>query len=87
MYGNEKKSLDDNVFFSQKNLFFFKKYISSEIVLINHHLLILDGHGSHVTLKTIEQTQSGLNTMTLPSNTSMPFNLKCILLQAFQNKI
>jgi hypothetical protein len=48
----------------------------------------LDGHGSHVTLEAIEQTQQfGLNTMTLPYNTSMPFNLKCILLQAFQNKI
>jgi hypothetical protein len=56
--------------------------------LMNDHLLILDGHGSHVTLEAIEQTQQfGLNMMTLPSNTSMPFNLSCILLQAFQNKI
>jgi hypothetical protein len=55
--------------------------------LMNHRLLILDGHGSHVTLEAIEQTQQfELNMMTLPSNTSMPFN-PSILLQAFQNKI
>ncbi len=75
-------------FLVKKIFLFFKKYAPNEIVLMNHHLLILDGHGSHVALDTIEQTQQfGLNMMTLPSNTSMPFNLRCILFQAFQNKI
>jgi hypothetical protein len=74
--------------FLVKNLLFFKKYVPNEIVLMNHHLLILDGHGSHFTLEAIKQTQQfGLNMMTLPSNTSMLFNPGCILLQDFQNKI
>jgi hypothetical protein len=35
------------------------------------HILILDGHGSHVTLKAIEQAQTlGLNMVILPSHTS-----------------
>ncbi len=34
---------------------FFKRLILGGIFLTNHHLLILDGHGSHVTLQTIEQ--------------------------------
>ncbi len=35
-------------------LSFFKRLILSGISLTNRHLLILDGHGSHVTLETIE---------------------------------
>jgi hypothetical protein len=35
------------------------------------HILILDGHGSHVTLKAIEQVQTfGLDMVILPSHTS-----------------
>jgi hypothetical protein len=37
----------------------------------NRHFLILDGHGSHVTLEAIEQTyEARLNMITLPSHTS-----------------
>jgi len=37
----------------------------------NKHLLILDKHGSHVTIKTIKQTyEVGLDMITLPSHTS-----------------
>jgi hypothetical protein len=34
-----------------KFLAFFKKSILSGISQTNHHMLILNGHGSHVTLK------------------------------------
>jgi hypothetical protein len=33
---------------------FFKRSIPSGISLINRHFFIIDGHGSHVTLETIE---------------------------------
>jgi hypothetical protein len=36
---------------------FFKKLVPSGISINNRHLLILDGHGSHVTLKAIEQAR------------------------------
>jgi hypothetical protein len=45
--------------------------VQGGISLTNRNLLILDGHGSNVTLKAIEQTQAfGLNMITLPSHTS-----------------
>jgi hypothetical protein len=37
----------------------------------NRHLLILDGHGSHVTLEVVHKArQTGLDLLTLPSHTS-----------------
>ena len=37
----------------------------------NRHLLILDGHGSHVTLEVVQKAKSeGLDIITLPSHTS-----------------
>jgi hypothetical protein len=37
----------------------------------NRHLLILDGHGSHVTLDVVHKaSQTGLDVLTLPSHTS-----------------
>jgi hypothetical protein len=37
----------------------------------NRHLLILDGHGSHVTLEIVHKArQTGLDLLTLPSHTS-----------------
>jgi hypothetical protein len=41
--------------FLLKKSFFFKRFVLSTMVLTNPHLLISDGHGSHVTLKAIEQ--------------------------------
>jgi len=36
----------------------------------NQHLLVLDGHGSHVTLEAIKHAQEfGLHMITLPSHT------------------
>jgi len=61
-------------FLFKEFLYFFKRSISSGISLTNRHLLILDGHGSHVTLETIEQDKEfGLDMITLPSHTSHAF--------------
>jgi hypothetical protein len=44
--------------------------------LTNRHLLILDGHGSHVTFEVIEQVNEfGLDMIPLPSHTSHAFQL------------
>jgi hypothetical protein len=51
-------------------LFFFKRLILGGISLINKHLVIFDGHGSHVTLEAIEQAQTfKLDMVTLPTST------------------
>jgi len=65
-------------------LSFFKRSIPSGISPSNHHLLILDGHGSHVSLKAIEQAQQfGLDMITLLSHTShvlQPLDVNCFKL-------
>jgi hypothetical protein len=49
----------------------FKRLMPSGISLTNRHLLILDGHRSHVTLEAIEHVKKfGLDMITLPSHTS-----------------
>jgi hypothetical protein len=56
--------------------YLFKQFLSFFIRLVlgslfqhNRHLLILNGHGSHVILKAIEQTyEIGLNMITFPSH-------------------
>jgi hypothetical protein len=45
-------------FLFKEFLSFFKDYVQGGISQTNHHLLILDGHGSHVTLKAIEQAMA-----------------------------
>ncbi len=49
--------------------------------LTNRHLLILNGHGSHVTLEAIEHVKNiGLDMITLPSHTShalQPIDVSC----------
>ncbi len=58
-------------FLFKEFLAFFKKFIPSGMVFTNQHLLVLDGHGNHVTLKTIKHAQEfGLGMITLPSHTS-----------------
>jgi hypothetical protein len=58
-------------FLFKKFLSFFKRFILNAISITNRHLLILDGHGSHITLETIEQAQKfGLDMIILPSHTS-----------------
>jgi hypothetical protein len=60
---------------------FFKKFVLDGVSFINRHLLVSDGHGSHVTLKVVPQAQEmGLNMITLPSHTSHdlePLNVFC----------
>ncbi len=69
-------------FFFKEFQSFFKNLISSGILQSNIHLLILDGHGSHVTLKAIGQAQTfGLGMITLPSHTShafQPLDVNCL---------
>ena len=60
--------------------FLFSTWISRFLSIIgerygiseeNRHLLLLDGHGSHVTLKVVQKAKSaGLDIITLPSHTS-----------------
>ncbi len=61
--------------------FFFKWSILSGIFKTNRHLLIINEHGSHITLKSLKQTQAfGLNMITLPSHTSralQPLDVAC----------
>jgi hypothetical protein len=61
---------------------FFKRFIPSGISITNKHLLILDGHESHVTLEAIiEQAQKfGFNMIILPSHTFhvlQPLDVAC----------
>jgi hypothetical protein len=54
----------------------FKNLILGGISQFNRHLLILDGHGSHVTLKAIGQAQAfGLHMTTLHFYTSHALQL------------
>ncbi len=65
MYGNAKQGMD------HKFLLFFKRSIIGGISQTKRHLSILDRHGSHVTIKAIEQVQEfGLKMVTLSSHTS-----------------
>jgi hypothetical protein len=53
------------------SFFFSIRSIPRSLSQQNKHLLILDGHGSHVTLEAIKQTyEARLNMITLPSHTS-----------------
>lgn len=71
MHDKTKNSMDD--FFSLIFFSFFKRFVPSGISRTNCHLLILDWHGFHATLKSIEQTQDfGLVMITLLSPTSHP---------------
>jgi hypothetical protein len=53
----QKKTLMTTFLF-QKFLGFSKTFVLSGIFQTNWHFLILNGHGSHVTLKVIEQTHA-----------------------------
>jgi hypothetical protein len=70
-------------FLFKEFLLIFKRSIAGGISLSNCHLLILNGHGSHVNLKAIKQIQQfGLDMITLPSHTShvlQPLNVNCFI--------
>jgi hypothetical protein len=57
-------------FLFKEFLSFFKRSIPSGVSFTNRHLLILDGHGNHVTLKAIKHAKDiGLDMITLPFHT------------------
>jgi hypothetical protein len=68
-------------FLFKEFLSFFKSSILGGISRSNKHLLILDGHGSHVILETIEQaSEFALNMVSLPSHTChalQPLDVAC----------
>ncbi len=68
-------------FLFKEFLFFSKRSIPRGISFTNRHLLIQDGHSSHVTLEAIEQAHEfGLNMVTLPTHTChalQPFDVSC----------
>jgi len=71
-------------FLFKKFFSFFEKFVSSGVSLTNKHVLIIDRHGSHVTLKAILQTQEmGLDMIILSSHTShdlQPLDVSCLKL-------
>jgi hypothetical protein len=81
LYGYTIKNMDDSISFQKIPLFFLEVNIPSGIPLRNRHIQILNGHGSHVTLEAIEQTQTfKLDMVTLPSHTShalQPLDVAC----------
>jgi len=74
-------------FLFKEFLSIFKKSILGGIFPSNHHLLIINGHGSHVNLEAIEQAQQfELYMITLPSHNPPCFTTsRCELFQALQN--
>jgi hypothetical protein len=73
LYGNASKGIDDG-FPIQRIPFIFQEVNSWWYFPTNCYLLILDGHGSHVTLKAIKQVMDiGLDTITLPLHTPHAF--------------
>jgi hypothetical protein len=66
----QKKTMD-GYFLVKKFMSFFNKSILGGMSLDNRHLLILDGHGNHVTIETIKHAKEyGLDMITLPSHAS-----------------
>jgi hypothetical protein len=68
-------------FLFKKFLSFSKRFVPRGISLTKRHLLILDGHSSHVTLEAIEQTHEfGLDMVILLVHTFhalQPFDVFC----------
>jgi hypothetical protein len=74
--------MDDYLPFQRVFGFFFKRSLPSGISITNRHLLLLDGHESHVTLEAIiEQAQEfGFHMIILPSHTFhvlQPLDVAC----------
>jgi hypothetical protein len=71
MHGYAKESMDDFFCLFKEYIYVFKWSILGGMFTTNWHLLILDDHGNHVTLKTIEQTHEfGLDMIILLAHTS-----------------
>jgi len=48
--GMQKKNLGDNLIFHELMVYFFLQICFRGVFQENRHLLIFDGHGSHVTV-------------------------------------
>ncbi len=68
-------------FLFKKFMYFLNKSVPTGKSFNNQHSLLLDGHGSHVTLKARECAKIfGLDMITLPSHTShalQALNVSC----------
>jgi hypothetical protein len=86
MHGDAKENMDDYFLFKEF-LSLFKKSIPRGITNYNQHLLILDGHGSHVTLKIIKQARIwiGHGYITF-SHFSCLVSIRCELFQTFEER-
>ena len=52
-------------------IFHFSTSVPGGVFLENIHLLILDGHGSHMAVQTIEEANKlGIDLLTLPAHTT-----------------
>jgi len=70
MYCNAKEGMDDK-FIIYRIFLFLQDFFLGEIFISNRHLLIMDGYGSHVILKAINNSHKfDLHMITLPSHTS-----------------
>jgi hypothetical protein len=56
LHGDAKESMDD-IFYVLKIPHFLKKLVLDGIFQTNHHLLIVNKHDSHGTIKAIEQAK------------------------------
>jgi hypothetical protein len=66
----QKKGLDDSLPFQVMASFFLQIY-SKGVSQENQHLLIMDGHGFHVTIQALEQVvKVGVDMVTLLAHTS-----------------
>jgi hypothetical protein len=74
VYAMQKKAwMSGYIFYKWLDHFFRNLEVRGGISQIKRHLLILDGHGSHVTLDVIlKPREHGLDLLTLPSHTSHP---------------
>jgi hypothetical protein len=70
MHGYAKEGMDD-FFLFKEYLSFFKQFVIGGMCTTNRHLLVLDSHGSHVTLEVVKQAHEfGLDMITLLTHTS-----------------
>jgi hypothetical protein len=80
MHGNAKKGLDDSLPF-QVVVSSFLQICSRGVFQENQHLLILDGHGFHVTIQALKQVvKVGLDMVTLLAHTSHAFTTRNLVI-------
>ncbi len=73
MHGYAKEGMDD-FFLFKEFLSFFKRFVPNGVFTTNQHLLILNSHGSHITLEVVEQAHEfGLDMIILFAHTSHAF--------------